>query len=256
MLICKQIWLEQVGPQNGVMVREFIKASQLTCPPEAAPIPTTNSDVKSGTTAMAFDASGTLLATRTEDFPTSIWIWDITTKILRAVLILHAPVAKVTWHSKISELLMLRCEGEETRALSHLWEPSWETPRIIDFATQLPGGKLIGKSIVRWLNVDAPDPVVFFSDSQDCLLTSTSQDTNDDLPWEEVSAKAVDIYGEREESPLNLVKADEKRPFRRVTVALADTEADDSILEMCPSEESEGLDDTFQFKKFVEPTVQ
>ncbi|RDW84717.1 hypothetical protein BP6252_02307 [Coleophoma cylindrospora] len=251
-----QIWLEQVSPQNGAMARGFVKASQVTCPPTASLTPTTNKDVKSGTIAMAFDASGTLLATRTEDFPTSVWIWDVTTKILRANLILHAPVAKMTWHPKINELLMLRCEGEETKGLTHLWDPSWESPRIIDFASQLPGGKLIGKSIASWLNVDAVYPVIFFSDSQDCLLTSISDGADDDLPWEETSAKAIDIYGDREESPLNLVEADEKRPFRRVTVNLADAEAEDSILDMCPSEESEEFDDTFQFKKAVDPTNQ
>ena len=96
---------------------------------------------------MVFDNSGTLLATRVENMPSTIWIWDIRTKILRAVMIFHAPVAKVTWHPSIDELILVRCEGNESKALIHLWDPTWESPKILDFAAQLPGGKTIGRRL-------------------------------------------------------------------------------------------------------------
>ena len=99
----------------------------------------------------------------------------------------------------------------------HLWDPSWDEPKIIDVAAQLPGGKTIGKTVGRWLNVDSPTPTIFFSDSQDCTLASLSGPDASPVPWDEAEAPAFDIYGQREESPLNLIPADEKRAYHRVS---------------------------------------
>jgi hypothetical protein len=182
--------------------------------------------------------------------PTSVWIWDIATKVLKAVMIQHAPVAKVTWHPSINETLMIRCEGEESKGIVQLWEPSWDTPKILDFGSQLPDGKIIGKAIARWLNVDSTIPAVFFSDTQDCILASFLESEDEELPWQEAVARGLDIYGEREESPLNLVPANEKRPYRRDNIeALMKDEP--TITSM--SEYSDEVDDTFRFKKFMEP---
>lgn len=195
---------------------------------------------------MSFDKSGTLLATRTENMSTVIWVWDVGTKVLRSVMIFHAPVAKVTWHPTINELLLIRCDGEESRGLVHLWDPSWDSPKIVDFATQIPGGKTIGKTIGRWLNVDSPTPTIFFSDSQDYILASVSDPDSSPLPWQDAESRGFDIYGKREESPLNLIEADEKRPYNRVNEVL-DEEGMTSL-----SGGSDEVDDTFQFRKGVE----
>jgi hypothetical protein len=186
---------------------------------------------------MSFDHSGTILATRIEDLPTTLWLWDIHTKHLRTVMIFHSPIAKITWHPQIDELLMIRCE--ESRGIVHLWDPSFENPQIINFGEQMPGGKVIGKTIARWLNSDCASPAMVFSDSQDCLLASLAGD-DEAVPWQDAEAKGVDIYGE---SP---VLASEKAA--RLTIeALME---DDSFTRM--SEGSEEVDDTFQFRKFLE----
>lgn len=241
---------------SGGFIREFLQTTQSTCPPTAGLSSVGDSRAKTGINVMAFDNSGTLLATRIESMPTTIWIWDVITKLLRAVLIFHAPIAKITWHPSINELLMIRCEGEECRSLVQLWDPSWEGPKIVDFETQMPGGKMIGKTIVRWLTMEASSPAIFCSDSQDCILASMSEPNDEvDLPWRDAMPRGFDIYGQREESPLNLVAADEKRRHRRVTVnnLVNDGEAwkEDELTEL--SGESEEIDDTFRFRKFVEP---
>lgn len=244
-----QIWQEQVlSSQNGAFNREFVQAVQTICPPTSGSSPANNTEPKTGTNITTFDSSGTLLATRTENMPTTIWIWDVSTRILRTLLILHAPVAKVTWHPTVNELLMIRCEGDESRGLVHLWDPSWQEPKIIDFAAQIPGGKILGKTIARWLNVDSRYPALFFSDSQDCLLASISEhDTKEEVPWMDAEVREYDIYGNQEESPLNLVPADEKIRFRRMAVDVMD----EGVTGM--SGGSEEVDDTFRFKKFIEP---
>lgn len=140
---------------------------------------------------------------------------------------------------------MIRCEGDENKGRAHLWDPSWEIPKIINFAMQLPQDKIIGKSIVRWLDVESIFPSIFFSDSQDCILASLSNpEATDNVPWHESEAMEVNIYGERAESPLNLVQAEEKRPFRRVK---SDALSADENSFVNVSEGSEELDDTFHF---------
>lgn len=178
--------------------------------------------------------------------PTAVWIWDTVTRVLKSVLIQHSPVAKITWHPEIGELLMIRCEGEDCKALVHVWEPTWESPKVVDFSTHGSEGKTIGNSVARWLNCDSQTPAIFFSDSQDCMIASIS-DEEENLPWQDAVARAVDIYGEREESPLNLVPAGEKRSYALKTLV------DDEPTMTGMSGDSDEVDDTFRFKRFVEP---
>lgn len=219
----------------------------MICPPTSES-PASDSSMRSGTNLLTFDSSGTLLATRTESMPTTLWIWDVGTKIIRTVLILHAPISKATWHPTINELLLIRCEGEENRGLIHLWDPSWQTPKIIDFASQIPGGELLGKTVGRWLSAEGKSPAIFFTDTQDCMLASISESGDGELPWE-YSEGGLLIYGQREESPLNLVPADGRRLNGRATF---DPLKDGDIAAgMSGSDE---LEDTFRFRKYVEPS--
>lgn len=253
-----KIWQEQINPTpSGGLDRAYIQAAQNTCPPTLAASPVASENLKSGINILSFDASGTLLATRHESMPTTLWIWDIATKALRAVLIQHAPVAKATWHCDIPELLLIRCEGDDSRGIAHFWEPTWSCPQIIDFGTQVPDGKIIGKSVCRWLkngtNSTVTTPAVFFSDAQDCILAALDNDDGDDtqteLPWQDAISRGVDIYGDREESPLNLVAADDKRGWRRGTIDVLMNEPTMTGM----SGDSDEVDDTFRFRKFVEP---
>ncbi|PMD66819.1 uncharacterized protein K444DRAFT_624293 [Hyaloscypha bicolor E] len=242
-----QIWQEQIVPSpNGGFSREFVAATQAICPPTSGSSPPTNAEPKTGTNFTSFDTSGSLLATRMENMPTTIWIWDLGTRVLRAVMILHAPIAKATWHPTIDELLMIRCEGEESRGLVHLWDPSWSTPKIVDFAAQIPGGKVIGKTIGRWLNAQSGSPAIFFSDSQDCILASIPGSEDEEAPWQDAEVRGFDIYGQQEESPLNLVPADGKRIYSRVSELM-----DDGLTGM--SGGTDEVEDTFRFRKFIEP---
>jgi WD40 repeat protein len=246
-----KIWQEQVTPSPlGVFDRTFNLCANTTCPPTAGASPVaSDASIKSGINVLSFDNSGTLLATRSESMPTTIWIWDIASKVLKAIMVLHAPLARVTWHPVINELLMIRCEGEESKGLVHLWEPSWVSPKIVDFGTQLPEGKIIGKSVIRWLNVDSNTPCLFFSDTQDCILVSLAESDDEDLPWQDTVARGVDIYGQREESPLDLVGADESKFYGKIAID-AMMNGDPTMTGMTGG--SDEVDDTFRFKKFVE----
>jgi hypothetical protein len=93
-------------------------------------------------------------------------------------------------------------------------------------------------------------PAVFFSDSQDCILASLSESEDEGLPWQDAVVRGIDIYGEREESPLNLVPADEKFMFGKGTLGRF-MNAEPTMTGM--SGGTDDVDDTFRFKKFVEP---
>jgi hypothetical protein len=73
-------------------------------------------------------------------------------------------------------------------------------------------------------------------------------DDGEDLPWQDAKVREFDIYGQREESPLSLVAADEKlqQPYGRVDMLTED----DGVTRM--SGGSSEVDDTFRFRKFVE----
>ena len=185
---------------------------------------------------LSFDHSGTLLATRIEDLPTTLWIWDISSRHLRSVMIFHAPIAKITWHPDIDELLMIRCE--ESRGIVHLWDPSWETPQIIDFGAQMPGGKVIGKTIARWLGSDCASPALLFSDSQDCVLASLAGD-DEGVPWHD----SLNGNARSDDSMFSL-GASEKKNGKVTIEALME---EDSFTRL--SEGTEEVDDTFSFRK-------
>jgi WD40 repeat protein len=180
--------------------------------------------------------------------PSTLWIWDIgSPRSLRAVIILHSPIAKVSWHPSINELLMISCENE--RGMVHLWDPSWEGPRIVDFRKEIPGGKILGKSVVRWLEFERP--AVFFSDEQDCLFgcVTDEEDGEGGVPWSEAEIGG-DVYGRREESPLLLVPA-EKAGKEKVRIEdLIEDESEGDMMGM--SGGSEEVEDTFQFRRFVD----
>ncbi|CZT09810.1 related to WD-repeat protein 8 [Rhynchosporium agropyri] len=250
-----QIWQEQISHSpTGAYIREFITASQSVCPPTSGAPTTSNTDPKMGTNFLSFDNSATLLATRIENLPTTIWIWDIGTRILRAVMIMHAPIAKATWHPTLNEVLMIRCEGEESKGLVYLWEPSWDRPRILDFRAEIPGGKLLGKTVCRWLTTESNNPAVFFSDSQDCILASIPCSDDEDVPWQEAEFQtSQQAYNRREESPLDLMPAAVEGKKGRVSVEDLMDDEEEGITGMSGESDDPEMEDTFHFRKFVEP---
>ncbi|KAI0480704.1 hypothetical protein GGR56DRAFT_664237 [Xylariaceae sp. FL0804] len=175
-----QVWQEQAGALS------FVKAVQAVTPPGAS---SSNAPemAKSGCNLVRFDSSSNLLATRLEGAPTTIWIWDVPTSELRAVLMYHAPVSRVQWHPVQPELLLVRCDGDDYAGLVFIWDPLSEGPRPIEFARRLPGGKVSGRTHVTWLKAAAEAAVVFYADHSNCGLISLA-DADEALPWQEHSS--------------------------------------------------------------------
>lgn len=169
-----QIWQEQVDDSG----HSFVRAPQTIYPPNGQsggnPAP------QFGCASMAFDASSALLATKLDDAPSTIWIWDTTAAELRAVLLFHGNVSRFSWHPTTRETLLIVCEGDAYNSLAFMWDPLSDGPKPLDFSDRLSNGKLQ----VQWLKVDGLGPAALFaSDSRDFVLASLAKTEDEPVPW-------------------------------------------------------------------------
>lgn len=129
---------------------------------------------------MSFDSSSVLLATKLEDAPTTVWIWDTTAAELRAVLLFHGSISRISWHPTIRETLLVTCDGDSYNSLVFLWDPLSEGPKPVDFSGRLSHGKLHA----LWLNIPNLDPgALFVSNGREYLLASLAEDEEGPVPW-------------------------------------------------------------------------
>ncbi|OTA04658.1 hypothetical protein A9Z42_0052650 [Trichoderma parareesei] len=170
----------------------FLKATQVLSPPGPAADTQSAAEVRAGCSMAAFDASSTLLATRLDDSPCTLWIWDIVAAELRAVLIFHS-IVTFQWHAKIRELLLITSQDPAQHGVSFIWDPLSDGPTPLVPEDHLPGGRAVGKAQVAWINHETEAPVLFVSDAEHYLLLSPSNDGGrDSNPWQ---AAAVDYSG-------------------------------------------------------------
>lgn len=121
--------------------------------------------MKAGVSIMAFSADGSVVATREERAPTTVWLWDLGTLAPRTILIHHAPVKIVLWHPTWPNLLLIQCIQDEP--LLYLWDALSFPPQTLD----VPFSKSSGRLDAHWLNAVAnKKPALLFSDSHGCVL--------------------------------------------------------------------------------------
>lgn len=93
-----------------------------------------------GISLMEFNTQGTLLATRSESTPSTLWIWSMSSPIPIAVLVHHAAIRSVHWHPTISDLLLVHCALKNP--VVYLWKRTWETPNILNLHLDRIGGRM------------------------------------------------------------------------------------------------------------------
>ena len=168
-------------------------------------------EIVSGCNSVLFDPSSSLVATRLDDAPGTVWIWDVQAAELRAALLFHGNISSLSWHPNLGEALLIRCEGDQYKGIVFAWDPLSEGPRSVDFAQHLPGAKTVGRPRALWLALDASSPpTLFLSDAQNYVLSSLVELDEDSLPWGEYGSPVVISRLStirREESPLELVPA-------------------------------------------------
>ncbi|ODQ54748.1 hypothetical protein SAICODRAFT_69933 [Saitoella complicata NRRL Y-17804] len=161
-----KVWREiAAAPAMGVTPGYEI-ASQPCCPPTFN-VTGTGADVvgKLGVGVCMFNADGTLLATRTDHMPTTLWIWDLRILAPIAILVQRAPIRSVQWNPTKRGLLAIICAGTEddkgrTRKGGpdvSLWSEEWETPRVVRVPVE-GGGFEVGWC--RWVDDVVPEEEV------------------------------------------------------------------------------------------------
>lgn len=221
--------------QTGPIMHTFLRTTQVISP---APRLQDNSEPVSGCAAISFDPTSALVATRLEDSPGTVWIWDLEAAELRAVLLFHGNISVLSWHPHVAETLLIRCEGEQYNGIVFVWDPLSEGPRSVDFSQHLPGLKTSGKPRASWLGSGmASGPSLFFSDAQHYVLGCLIELDEVAPPWASHHSPEPSYAAEtREESPLELVPAEQDGPDR----ARAVEDDDDDYSE---------LEDTFVHKR-------
>ena len=133
------VWQEQIDASQQ---RNYIVATQPAYPPgQSGAIKSDANKSTSGISQMTFNADGSLLVTRSDSYPTTIYIWSLQTLSIVAFLIHHSPVRTATWHPTNPDLLMIQCVTT-TEPILHFWSPSWPSPRIMTLPLENPGPRV------------------------------------------------------------------------------------------------------------------
>jgi hypothetical protein len=155
------VWQEQVSASSH---RSYSTVQQPVVPPTALDSPS-NQLQKTGLSLMTFNADGTVLATRDDSTPTTVWIWDLTKLSAAAVLIQHSPIKQLSWHPTLTSLLLIQSSHEEP-TLS-FYDSKEKTP----FSVHVPFQKDFGRLDTRWLSTIADrKPALILSDLHSFVL--------------------------------------------------------------------------------------
>lgn len=183
-----------------------------------------------GGSSCSFDASSALLASRIDDSPTTLWIWDLSAMELRAVLIFSSDIASFRWHPVIPELLLVTCQGRDSDGVVFVWDPLSDGPQVLDCALRFPDEKISPKWQVRWIRSDTNPGVIYVGDSSRYVLASLVESDEAQPNWSDVHLSP---------SNGNISSIDHTVLSENIDGSLVDAE-DDNL---------SGPDDTFNFKR-------
>ncbi|KAG5980388.1 hypothetical protein E4U55_004074 [Claviceps digitariae] len=220
-----QVWQEQIGHDNNT--RTFLRAENPTSPQVVVDSTTTLSDARAGCSLISFDASSTLLATRLDDSPFTIWIWDLAAGELRAALMFHSAVTFV-WHPNSREVLLISSQEDGRQSASYVWDPLSQGPTSLNVERYLPACKGSSKLQISWLNHESESPKVLVSDTKHCVLLSLADTEDDANPWEPA-------IGSLERNSMSTTGRDEAESIASASPIVI-------------AEDVSKLDDTFSFK--------
>ena len=98
-----------------------------------SPSSTIDGGLRTGISHLNFNSNGSLIVSRCDTMPTTLWIWSLREMAPVAVLVSTCPIRDVQWHPQDQDLLVFTASDNnisETSAV-HLWHMNWAEPRII-----------------------------------------------------------------------------------------------------------------------------
>ncbi|KAK6497411.1 hypothetical protein TWF481_011820 [Arthrobotrys musiformis] len=116
--------------------------------PASDPVP------KIGVSVISFCADGTLVATKDERMPNSVWIWSLESLAPLAILVQLSQVKAIQWHPSRGGLLAVVCGADPNSVNTtnmpavYLWSRDWDYPRTI----LVPRELLASNLWLRWVD--------------------------------------------------------------------------------------------------------
>lgn len=203
------VWSE-CASSSSARDRYYAQVPQPTTLPTVAFSPS-DADPKSGISAIAFsNPEGTLVATKCDSMPSTVWIWSL--KLLRpyAVLVHLNPVKSIDWHPTIPELLMVQCAPEDKSSsaeagagmMVYLWSTTWKQPRAIHMplapAAPTTTPTTPTTTWAKWVRTPPPSRSTSSSVASTSPQPYTGRITRSHSPQEELDKRPMILYGDRE----------------------------------------------------------
>ena len=89
---------------------------------------------------MEFNHESTMLASRSDATPSTLWIWSLISRSPIAILIHHAAIRSIHWHPTTGDLLMIHCALDYP--VVFVWKSTWDAPKILNLHLDTIGGRI------------------------------------------------------------------------------------------------------------------
>ncbi|MCJ1475546.1 hypothetical protein MMC13_004209 [Lambiella insularis] len=225
------IWQEQI---DTARTRSYLATVPPACPPSQTSL-SNEATISPGINHISFNSNGTLLASRSDNTPTTVWIWDLVSLTLYAVLIHHSHVKSLQWNPQDVECLLIHCAMKSP--IVHLWNMSWGAPRILPVSLTRPGGR-IETSWLHTARSELATSIIMFGNAHNYALRNILDADDEDEPVDEVTNLSLsnlgpeDMFDEGHSMDLSPIKLSHDH-FGMVT------------------EEAEELEDTFDYRRHL-----
>jgi hypothetical protein len=114
---------------------------------------------------MSFNADGSMIATRDDSAPTTVWLWNLSKLAACAVLVQHSPVKQLSWHPTMASLLLIQCSHEEPTV--YIYDAASSLPHTVQLPLQATSGRLDA----RWITTSADKkPALTFGDNGNFIV--------------------------------------------------------------------------------------
>ncbi|ORY13390.1 hypothetical protein BCR34DRAFT_586540 [Clohesyomyces aquaticus] len=163
-----QVYTEQVDATGS---RTYALDPQPITPPKVEPSKDDKTATpKKGISIIAANKDSTLIATRDDSTPTTVWIWDLRTLRPKTILIQHSPIKTLQWHPTHPSLLLIQTTHDSATlylysapsSISHSTSSTTTPgpPAILDLSDQISksAGSIPSKWFATWLPISSPSP--------------------------------------------------------------------------------------------------
>jgi WD40 repeat protein len=250
------VYTEHIDGQGN---RSYMLTSQPVTPPKAPLEKNETALMKQGISLLAFNADGTLCATRDDSTPSTVWIWDLKSLKPRTILIQYAPVKALLWHPNDPSRLLIQGNHDAPAVYLYTASPylsasrssssstSQSPPAILDLDTHITSPRSANSASARW-NVHWLSPSLSSARELRKPIFVFGHQQGHVIVWPEGKDQILrfereDEEGESDDSLYDILTGRTPVPRLREDIDMEEEIEDDE------GHTGEGLDDTFREKR-------